>query len=256
MGVGTCSVIAHQAGGGPVYDAANPVTRSFEVTPAPVGIKVEDKTKTYGAPEPGVHGRLRPACATATPPEDFTGLEFTGPPADSPVGTYDIVGSGASNPNYTIFYTKGRLSITKAPLTITPDDQTRVYGGDKPAYTAGFDGLVNGDTAADITGLRLEGAAQTAHAGTHPIVASSATNPNYDIDYVPGHETITKAPLTVTADDVTRQYGRDAALHRQVRRAGQRRHRSLRAQLHRCRQLRRRGQLPDQRAPASPTTTT
>ena len=206
MGVGTCSVTAHQAGGGPVYDAANPVTRTFQVTPAPVGIKVLDKTKTYGSPNPEFTARFD-LLRNGDTADDFTGLVVTGPPANSPVGTYDIVGSGASNPNYTVIYAKGHLKVEKAPLTITPDDQTRVYGADKPAYTADFDGLVNGDTTADITGLRIEGPAQTAHAGTHPIVASSATNPNYDIHYVPGHETITKAPLTVTADDVTRQYG-------------------------------------------------
>ena len=135
------------------------MTRTFQVTPAPVGIKVEDKTKTYGSANPEFTVRFD-LLRNGDTADDFTGLVLTGPPANSPVGTYDIVGSGASNPNYTVLYAKGRLKVEKAPLTITPDDQTRVYGGDKPAYTAGFDGLVNGDTAADITGLRLEGAQQ------------------------------------------------------------------------------------------------
>ena len=155
MGVGTCSVTAHQTGGGPVYDAANPVTRTFQVTPAPVGIKVLDKTKTYGSPNPVFTARFD-LLRNGDTADDFTGLVLTGPPANSPAGTYDIVGSGASNPNYTVTYAKGHLKVEKAPLTITPDDQTRVYGADRPAYTAGIDGLVNGDTTADIPGCRRD----------------------------------------------------------------------------------------------------
>ncbi len=73
------------------------------------------------------------------------------------MGQYDVVASGASNPNYDIRYVTGRLDIQRAELTVTPDDKTRLYGDPLPAYTASFEGLVNGDTGADITGLKLEG---------------------------------------------------------------------------------------------------
>ena len=80
-----------------------------------------------------------------------------------------------------------------------------------PAYTAGLDGLVNGDTAADITGLELTGPPAGAHVGTHAISAGSATNPNYTYRYLTGTETVTQAPLTIRADDKVVKYGTTAS---------------------------------------------
>ena len=54
---------------------------------------------------------------------------------------------------------------------------------------------------------RSTGPAKAADVGTYDIVASSADNPNYAYTYETGTETITPAPLTITADDVTRRYG-------------------------------------------------
>ncbi len=51
------------------------------------------------------------------------------------MGEYFVDASGASNPNYDIFYSKGTLVITPAPLTITADDRTRVYGETRPPPT-------------------------------------------------------------------------------------------------------------------------
>jgi hypothetical protein len=45
----------------------------------------------------------------------------------------------------------GTLTIGAAPLTITADNKTMVYGGPLPALTASFSGLVNGDTSASLT---------------------------------------------------------------------------------------------------------
>ncbi len=80
VGLGACSVTARQAGSAPVYLPANPVTRTFQVTPAPVGIKVLDKTKTYGSPNPEFTARFD-LLRNGDTAEDFTGLVLTGPPA-------------------------------------------------------------------------------------------------------------------------------------------------------------------------------
>ena len=75
--------------------------------------------------------------------------------------------------------------------TTTPD-QTKVYGADDPAYTATFDGLVNGDTEARPSpAWSSPGHRAGAGVGDYDITPSGATNPNYDIDYVTGTETIT-----------------------------------------------------------------
>ena len=179
------------------------------MTPAPVGIKVEDKTKTYGSPNPEFTVRFD-LLRNGDTADDFTGLVITGPPANSPVGTYDIVGLRRVEPELHGHLRQGPPQVEKAPLTITPDDQTRVYGDRQAGVHRGLRRTGQRRHRRGHHRAGLEGPPKTAHAGTHPIVASSATNPNYDIHYVEGHETITKAPLTVTADDVTRQYGGSA----------------------------------------------
>ncbi len=182
------------------------MTRSFQVTPAPLDIRAEPKTKTYGAPNPELTALVGPLVNGDTR-DDITGLVLTGPPADSDVGQYDIVPSGASNPNYDIRYVTGRLDVQPADLTVTADDKTRVYGDAVPAYTAHVDGLVNGDTRADITGLQFSGPPANAHAGLYPIHVRVAANPNYRFTYRDGTETITPASLTVKPDDKTIKYG-------------------------------------------------
>ncbi|NCD67742.1 hypothetical protein GSY63_00005, partial [Mucilaginibacter sp. R11] len=56
-------------------------------------------------------------------------LSTTATPASSVAGSsYPITASGAVNANYTISYVPGALTVTPASLTITADNQTKVYG--------------------------------------------------------------------------------------------------------------------------------
>ena len=204
--MGACTVTAHQAGGNVIWTDADPVSRTFDVLPAPLEITADDASKTYGDPDPELTASFD-GLVNGDTKADITGLVLTGPPADSGAGSYDIVASNAANPHYDISYVAGTMTVGKAPLTVTPADRTRVYGADKPPYTAGFDGLVNGDTGDDITGLQIDGPAKAAGVGSYDIVASAADNPNYAYTYETGTETITAAPLTITADDTTVTYG-------------------------------------------------
>ena len=155
----------------------------------------------------------------------ISGLTLSTAAATSDVGSYPITASGAADPDYSISYVPGTLTIGQAPLTITADDQTMTYGGAMPALTASYTGLVNGDTSAAISGLTLSTAPATSSVRSYPITASGATDPNYSISYVPGTLTIGQAPLTITADDQTMTLRRrDARADGQLHRPGQRRH--------------------------------
>jgi len=68
--------------------------------------------------------------------------------ANSHAGAYAITASGASDPNYTISYANGTLTITPVALTIIADNQAMTYGGPLPLLSVSYSGLVNGDTAA------------------------------------------------------------------------------------------------------------
>ena len=49
---------------------------------------------------------------------------------------YSITASGAVDPTTRISYVAGSLTVTAAPLTITADNQTKVYGAALPTLTA------------------------------------------------------------------------------------------------------------------------
>ncbi|MBA1376226.1 MBG-2 domain-containing protein, partial [Sphingomonas ursincola] len=91
---------------------------------------------------------------------------------------------------------------------MTADNATREYGLANPAFTGTISGLRAGDTASVVSGLAYGTAANTGSAvGSYAITASGGSATNYDFAYVPGTLTITKALLTVTADNATREYG-------------------------------------------------
>lgn len=61
----------------------------------------------------------------------------------SAVGPYSITVSGGLDDNYDFSYVAGTLSITKATLTVTANDQSRTYGVANPAFTISYAGFVN-----------------------------------------------------------------------------------------------------------------
>ena len=63
---------------------------------------------------------------------------------------YSITASGAVDADYSISYVAGTLTVTPAALTITADNQTKVYGAALPTLTASYSGFVNGDTSASL----------------------------------------------------------------------------------------------------------
>ncbi len=125
-----------------------------------------------------------------------------------------VFGSGGAAGNYTISYVAGALTITKAPLTVTTNNATKVYGDANPVLSSITTGFKNGELFADIFGFASLTPTTTATnatgAGTAPITTSvsSLSAANYEFTtLVPGTLTITKAPLTVTANNATKVYG-------------------------------------------------
>jgi hypothetical protein len=190
------------------------VDGTLTVTPAPLTITANDQTMTYGGALPTLTASYSGFVNGDTSASLTTAPTVTAP-ATNHVGTYTgaIVASGAADPNYTISYVAGTLTVTPAPLTITANNQTMTYGGTLPTLTASYSGFVNGDTSATFSTSPNVAPAVTApatdHVGTYPgvIVASGASDPDYTISYMAGTLTVTPAPLTITANDQTMTYG-------------------------------------------------
>jgi hypothetical protein len=126
-------------------------------------------------------------------------------------GGYSIIASGASDPDYTISYVPGTLTITPAPLTITANNASKMYGAALPTLTASYSGLVNGESAASLAARPVLATTASASSPVQPggyvIIAFGASDPDYTISYQPGTLLITQAPLTITANNASMVQG-------------------------------------------------
>ena len=87
--------------------------------------------------------------------------------------------------------------------TVTANDYTREYGDTNPSE---WEYTVVGQ-ALDGTPNRICDADETSAPGEYPIVISQGTETNTNVTYVNGTLTVTKAPLTITANSYTIKEG-------------------------------------------------
>ncbi|MGE0596076.1 MAG: MBG domain-containing protein, partial [Hyphomonadaceae bacterium] len=130
--------------------------------------------------------------------------------ATTSVGGYAITQGSvidANNPNYTITFVNGLLTIEKRPVTVTADNASRAYGVANPAFTFTNTSLGAG---VPILGTPTTLADPSSPVGTYAISAGSITNannPNYEISFIEGVLSVGKRAITVTADNLGRIYG-------------------------------------------------
>src|SRR5262249_40299055 len=155
--------------------------------PAPLTITADDQFEVYGAGLPaltvsysGFVNNDTAASLTTLPTLSTTAT------ANSHVADYVITVGGAVDSNYSITYVNGTLHVTPAPLTISADSKSMVYGAALPTLTASYVGFVNGDTAAVLTvqPTLFTTATAASHVGTYKITASGAVDPDYKITYL------------------------------------------------------------------------
>src|SRR5206468_1573238 len=136
----------------------------------------------------------------------------TSPVSGSPYTITAALGTLASG-NYGFSFVAGALPITKATLTVPADDTSRPdeppNGTPNPAFTYTITGFKNGETASVVSGTA---SCSTTATATSSVTGSpylitctlgSLSAANYGFSFVDGDLTITKATLTVTADDTS-----------------------------------------------------
>ncbi len=132
--------------------------------------------------------------------------------AKSNVGTYDIVISKGTVENANVKLVGGKLTVTKAPLTISGGTYTMKQGDALPTFIASYSGFKNGETEAVLTKKPTLKTTATSNSkpGTYDVTVSGAEAKNYDIKYIAGKLTITEAnPITVTVKSISREYGKE-----------------------------------------------
>ena len=111
----------------------------------------------------------------------------------SDAGEYEITvsqGTLTSYPNLKFF--SGKLTIHKAPLTVTAEDISMVVGEELPEFILHYDGFRNGDTEADLLSKPVATTVATSQSpvGKYPIEVSGGEATNYTFQYVGGMLTI------------------------------------------------------------------
>ena len=189
------------------------VPGNLTVTPASLTITANDVARVYGAADPALSvtytGFVNNELASVL---GGTLSQVDSGSANTSAGTYAgaITASGQTSSNYDINYVAGSLTVTPAPLTITANNVTRVYGSSDPALDLTYSGFVNNETVSVLGGTlrKVDSKSASTSVGMYAgaITASGQTSPNYSITYVPGSLTITKAHLTVSAVVQTKTY--------------------------------------------------
>lgn len=191
---------------------ANVVYR-YTIKPAKLTAKVTSASREYGEENPQfsisysgfVSGENESVLTTQ--PTISTMATKT-----SDVGDYPITVSGGVATNYEFVYEPGVLTITKAPLSAKVNDATRVYGSQNPAFTIEYYGLKNNETtpAWTISPTFQTEATQSSSVGKYEVKAVNGVPVNYDLgEITAGTLTVNPAPLTIKANDATRQYYSD-----------------------------------------------
>ena len=198
-GVGTYDILISK---GTITDSnVEFVMGTLTINKAPLTIKAEDKSKTYGDENPeltctysGFVKNETSAVLTTQPTIATTATVASG------VGSYDITVSGAKAANYEITETKGTLTVTKATLTAKAKSYSRKQGEANPTFEIEYSGWKNNDDVSVLTTVPT--ATTTADAtsvpGTYDITVSGGAAANYEFSYVKGTLTVTNGSFTLT----------------------------------------------------------
>ena len=182
------------------YSLSTPAGFTAAISPRPLTIKADDKSKTYGETDPALSWQV-------TAGSLVTGDTLTGAltrTTGENVGSYTIDASALSNGNYLVTANNGTLSISQRPITVKADALSKTYGDADPTLTwqvtAGS--LVAGDT---LSGVLTRTAGE--NVGRYTIDASALSNGNYLVTASNGTLSISQRSITVKADDQSKTYG-------------------------------------------------
>ena len=185
------------------------VAGTFTINPAALTITANDQSITYGDATPPLDVSYS-AFAYSDGPSSLSGALSCATDAGTlHAGSHVITCSGQSSTNYTISYVTGTVTVATKALVGQVGSDTIVYGDAVLSLPISYNGLVNGDTAVSL-GLPTVGCTSLGVkpvAGNHAVTCDAQSTSDYDVTYVAGNLTVTKAAVLVTAHDASMTYG-------------------------------------------------
>ena len=164
------------------------------------------QSKVYGQADPTLTYKLTSGNLIGT--DGFNGA-LSRQAGETVAGSPYAIGVGTltAGGNYNLTFVGDKFEITKRPIAVSADAQSKVYGQNDPALTYQVTGgsLVNSDS---FTGALGRQAGETVAGSPYAINQGNlAANGNYNLTFSGANLTITKKQLTVTAQNADKIYG-------------------------------------------------
>ncbi|TKC09872.1 T9SS type B sorting domain-containing protein [Pedobacter polaris] len=168
-----------------------------DISSKQITVTADAKTKTYGDADPVLTYTVPAGSLIGT--DAITGAltRATGNGA----GIYAInIGTITAGSNYAINYIPANFTISQKVLTITADNQSRLFNTVNPTLTATYNGFVGAEHVATLTTLPIltTTAVISSPVGNYPIIVSGAAATNYSFNYVNGTLTIINNTQSIT----------------------------------------------------------
>ena len=199
--VGTHALTANILVGGSYLGSTSPIA-NLTVAKAPVTITAASASIKLGDPVPAIGYSATGAVA---------GLALTAPVCSAAAVTAaGIVATTCTGPtsdaSYVYTYVPGSLAVGKLPVTITAGGGSISFGAPVPAIGSVVTGARSGIPITTPT-CALAGGTPPGP-GSYPTMCTGpASDVNYVYTYAPGSFTVGKAPVTVTADNLSMVLG-------------------------------------------------
>jgi hypothetical protein len=219
-GLAGCSIVSHSRDAGtyagaitcqpgslsaPNYTFVSGNPAGLRIDPAVVHVDANSASKTYGDTDPTATATLRASdfqysdTASVASGQASCQLASHSQNAGTDSGAVTCQPGSLSAPNYTfVAGTAADLTINQAPLTVTADNQTKLFGAALPAMTTTISGFVLGQSRANsgVSGSPacVTTAVVASPGGTYPITCTlgSLAAANYKFaSFMPGTLTIT-----------------------------------------------------------------
>jgi hypothetical protein len=173
---------------------------NFTIGAKSASVTPDAKSKTYGDADPALTGTL-----VGFLPSDGVTASYSRTAGETVLGgPYTISASlspSAVLSNYAITYNTAKLTITTKTASVTPNAASKTYGTPDPTFTGTLSGFLVADNVIATYGRT---AGETVAGGPYTISATlspTSVLSNYAITYNTANFSITKAMLTVAADN-------------------------------------------------------
>ncbi|WP_425390567.1 MBG domain-containing protein [Ekhidna sp.] len=169
-------------------------------------ITAQNQSKTYGSADPA-NAVAYESFVDGEDASDLSGELSYSRESGEDVGTYAITPGGLTSANYAITFEAGELNIGQKALTVTAQNQNKAYGSSDPTNAVSFEGFVDGEDVADLSGELSYSRESGEDVGTYAITPSGLISANYAITFEAGELSIGQKALTVTAQNQSKTYG-------------------------------------------------